>query len=88
MNQVDCESVQQVILLGWANVPELDVGNSFNVSEQIFLTFQVNGQANSFFAGSSCSAGSVNVIINFFWRFELDDKINTGDVQSTGSDIG
>ncbi len=87
MNKVNRDSVEQIILLRWPNVLELNVGYFFNVSEKVFLAFQVNCQTNSFFAGSSCSAGSMNVIIDFFWWLKLDDKVNAGNVQSTGSNV-
>lgn len=87
MNQIDRHSVQNIIGLWWPNIFEFDVGNFFYVSQQILLTFKVNGQANAFFSCSSRSSRSVNVIINLFGRLELDHKVDVRNIQATGCNI-
>ncbi len=48
----------------------------------------VKSDTNSTFTGSSCSTGPVNVGIDFFGWFKLDNQVNFRDVESSCCDIG
>lgn len=69
MEKIDSYSVENIVRLGRTDVFESNICYFFNVSKQVFLTFQVNCQTNSFFSSTTSSTWSVNVIINFFRRF-------------------
>lgn len=88
MDQVDCDSVQQVILLRWSDVLKLDVCNFLYVPEQILFAFQVNCQTNPFLSCSSGSSRPVDVIVNLFWRLKLNNEINMRNIKSSSSYVG
>lgn len=77
----------QVVRLGHANLLELDSCLILDLLNLHLVLVRVKGDASS---GATCSRGStrpMNVRFRLFWRFNLNDEVDTGNVQASRSDI-
>jgi hypothetical protein len=80
-------SLDDLLRLRNTDFLEGDTGLVLDVADELLLLDGVESDASTRASSSSGSSWSMDVGLSVFWGFDLDNEINTRDVQSTSSNI-
>ena len=84
----DGRGSDDVLDLGHSDLLELHSGHLLDSSDDVVLLSGDESDAGARLAGSTGSAGPVDVRVDVVRRRQLDDEVDEGDVESSGCHIG
>ena len=76
------------IFVTWRLDPlHCDARQVFGPRKELLVLSVEESDASSRLSGTSCSASSMDVGLCIFWRLELDDEVDTKDIEASRSDV-
>lgn len=81
-------SFKHIIRLGDTNLCKFNSCSSFNILQFIFLFHCPKSYTCTWFTCSSCTACSMDICLNIFWWFYLNNKIYIWNIKTTSCYIG